>query len=462
MKTFLFTLSLAAYFLLASCGGSAPGPVSSFPVAPGEWNWVSGADTAGQSGDYGTLGTAAASNVPGARSESATWTDLAGNFWLFGGGYDQSNGTIAYYFNDLWKYSAGEWTWMGGSNATDQSGTYGIEGIAAADNYPGARRAASHWTDAAGSFWLFGGWGYDSAGDTEYLNDLWRFSAGQWTWMGGSNFTSQLGVYGTPGVAAAGNIPGARWRAVQWTDTAGNFWLFGGEGESSTAASGILNDLWKFSAGEWTWMGGSNAFDRNGIYGTKGTASPANFPGARYGAANWTDAAGNFWLFGGFGYDSTGTLGVLNDLWKYSGGQWTWMSGANVANQMGIYGTQGTGAAGNAPGARDFSAAWTDAAGSFWLFSGDGFGSVAGAPGRLNDLWRYSAGQWTWMGGPSVIGQDGIYGTQGVAAPGNVPGARNFSGGWTDASGNLWLFGGFGRDSTGAEGVLNDLWKYDP
>ena len=56
---------------------------------------------------------------------------------------------------------------------------------------------------------------------------------------------------------------------------------------------------------------------------------------------NWTDAAGNFWLFGGNGYDSAGTSGYLNDLWKYSAGQWTWMGGSNVVNQQGTYGTQG-------------------------------------------------------------------------------------------------------------------------
>ena len=68
---------------------------------------------------------------------------------------------------------------------------------------------------------------------------------------------------------------------------------------------------------------------------------------------NWTDAAGNVWLFGGLGYDSAGTLGYLNDLWKYSAGQWTWMGGSNVGNQEGTYGTQGTAAAGNVPGARE-------------------------------------------------------------------------------------------------------------
>jgi N-acetylneuraminic acid mutarotase len=32
---------------------------------------------------------------------------------------------------------------------------------------------------------------------------------------------------------------------------------------------------------------------------------------------------------------------------------------------------------------------------------------------------------------------------------------------WKDSSGNVWMFGGYGRDSTDAYGELNDLWKFD-
>jgi N-acetylneuraminic acid mutarotase len=110
-------------------------------------------------------------------------------------------------------------------------------------------------------------------------------------------------------------------------DAAGNFWLFGGRGIDSKGTRGDLNDLWKCSGGQWTWMGGSNTLTGYapvpGVCGTKGTAASGNFPGARVDAASWTDAAGNFWLFGGEGYDSAGTLGLLNDLWKFSGSEWT-------------------------------------------------------------------------------------------------------------------------------------------
>src|SRR4051812_16503091 len=68
--------------------------------------------------------------------------------------------------------------------------------------------------------------------------------------------------------------------------------------------------------------------------------------------------------------------------------------------------------------------------------------------------------QWTWVSGDKTVNSNGIYGTQGVAGPANMPGARISSISWTDASGVLWLFGGNGLGQSGA-GVLNDLWKFN-
>ena len=72
-------------------------------------------------------------------------------------------------------------------------------------------------------------------------------STGQWNWMGGSPTTDDIpGVYGSQGVAGAGDTPGQRDLAVSWIDGAGNFWLFGGECWDSTGTAGPLNDLWEF------------------------------------------------------------------------------------------------------------------------------------------------------------------------------------------------------------------------
>jgi len=356
-----------------------------------------------------------------------------------------------------------EWTWESGSSSVNQLGIYGTQGMAAPGNVPGARYGAVSWADAAGNLWLFGGVGYNVADTGADLNDLWKYSAGEWTWMSGANTALQQGTYGMQGTPAPGNVPGARDGAVSWIDASGNFWLFGGYVFDSAQDVGYFNDLWKYSSGEWTWMSGANVEDQYGSYGSLGTPARTNVPGARTGSVSWPDASGNFWLFGGYGCDSTGVVGWLNDLWKYSAGEWTWMSGSNVNGQYSNYGTLGTAAPSNVPGARQGVVSWTDTAGNFWIFGG--LGPVPNPTvGFLNDLWKYSAssGEWTWMGGANVYDQPGIYGTQGTADPGNVPGARTGSVSWTDAAGNFWLFGGLGEDSIGVAGggFLNDLWEY--
>jgi len=217
-------------------------------------------------------------------------------------------------------------------------------------------------------------------------------------------------------------------------------------------------------SGMWTWQGGSTTISARGVYGTKGVAAATNYPGARAGGG-YKDTSGNVWLFGGTGYDSTGTLGSLNDLWEYSPSSqlWTWVGGSNTVNAKGVYGTQGVAAATNMPGARHYTTTWTDAAGNFWMFGGVGFDST-GALNVLNDLWKYSpsSNQWIWVGGSNTVNAPGVYGTQGVAATTNVPGARDSLWVWNDGS-NVWLFGGEGLNTTGADPnapVWNDLWKY--
>jgi len=68
--------------------------------------------------------------------------------------------------NDLWRYRINDstWTWISGSNTTNQPGFYGEKGNASTDNYPGAHCCAVGWYDSLREeFWLFGGVGIDSA-----------------------------------------------------------------------------------------------------------------------------------------------------------------------------------------------------------------------------------------------------------------------------------------------------------
>ncbi len=362
-----------------------------------------------------------------------------------------------------------QWAWMTGSKSVKQPGAYGARLVPDAANSPGAREDAASWTGPSGALWLFGGLAYDSASALGRINDLWKYSpaTGIWTWMKGSSMLNQDGVYGTKGVAADANTPGARNRPVSWTDPSGALWLFGGWGRNGIGSAGSLNDLWKYdrSTNQWTWMKGSSADTQSGIYGTKGVPAEANTPGSRKGGVSWTDASGALWLFGGDGYDKNNDQGDLNDLWKYdpATGNWTWMSGADTIGQAGVYGTKGTPNAANSPGGRLWSASWTDAAGALWLFGGYGRDSL-NKEDDLNDLWRYepATNNWTWVKGSSAGGEHGTYGTLGTAAADNTPGARFSPVAATDAGGGLWLFGGYGWDSDIQTGKLNDLWKFDP
>lgn len=352
------------------------------------WTWISGSSSGNQNGVYGTKGLANAANTPGSRQQGVSWKDGAGNFWLWGGfGYSAG---AAGYLNDLWRWDGTNWTWVNGTNTTNQSGIYGTKGVANAANAPGSRRSALSWVDAGNNFWLMGGYGYDAAGTLGYLNDLWRWNGTAWTWISGNNTVNQPGTYGTKGVANAANIPGSREDAASWVDGSGNAWLFGGYGYNAAGVLSRLNDMWRWDGTNWTWISGTNTGNVNGIYGTRGQAAPANMPGSRTGIASWKDIDGNFWLLGGDG-DAESAGGQLNDVWFWNGTQWTWAAGSKDIAATGVYGTLNTPAPANMPGARSNALAWTDATGKFWLFGGLGHGSSAGQ-GRLNDLWTVTPG----------------------------------------------------------------------
>ncbi len=418
-----------------------------------------------------------------------------------------------------------DWTWVGGGNAAGYDVPIkAIQGTFASTlpttypdpltNTPGARYGAAGWTDSYGSLFLFGGNGWQLSGgpfanlQSAPLNDLWVCDMDtkhflpdscQWQLVGGYDPTpvtvgGKASTIGAQIIANAqiqggggyGQTPFRRLGAAAWTDSAGNFWLFGGSDNAN-----FFNDLWMYnhsalspgaytgSEGQWSLKGQTgNSIDQPGNY-TSGTL----FPGSRTNPVTWTDASGNLWLFGGYGYDggSPATLGYLNDLWMYSTstGKWTFVSGGltSMANQNGIY-------SGSAmPGGRQEAVGWADTNGNLWLFGGEGLDSVGTANGILNDLWIYNiaGNQWTFVSGSNMANQTGVYGTQPFVGPtntigaaGNVglptaasttlPGSRWGASAWIDAGGDLWLFGGWGLDSTATNGngALNDFWVYVP
>jgi hypothetical protein len=422
-------------------------------------------------------------DTPGGTQYSSTWTDNGGNLWLLTGEGLTSQSppptNLPGLFNELWVHN--------GTQAYDGDCNSIWTPVTPFSAVPTGRWGAITWTDSSGHLMLFGG----QDGSLDFLNDLWSYdtSTNKWTQIGGSASPfNRPGVYGTQGVAAAGNWPGGRWGSSGRLDASGNLWLFGGFGCDSTGPSCsnlLLNDLWKYSGGVWTWIKGSNTGNQTGVYGVQGTAAATNVPPSRQASAAWVDNLGNFWMFGGF---TNGTNG-FNDLWKYDpvGNQWTWVNGSpGASNIPGNYGTQGIAAASNVPGARWLSAAWSDSHGNLWLFGGQGY-DVTGN-GSLGDLWEYTLdtttdpgnpakialNQWTWIKGPNAVSQPGIYGVPPDPRVWphvtNNPGTRWAPSYWTTKDPGLgwmfWMFGGEGFDAAGSAGnghrLLNDLWRYLP
>lgn len=450
---YLCAILLIAPLLLSACGRGGGSSTPATIISNGTWTWMSGGNQPNGAPSYGVQGAAAPGNLPGARQFPASWTDPAGNFWLFGGFGVAANGESGF-LNDLWKFDGTNWTWVSGSDTINAIGTYGTVGVPAPANVPGARESMAAWADASGNLWLFGG--LESTGGVKgHFNDLWKFdpTTTRWTWVSGSQVINAEGSFDLQGNPVPGGVPDARFGPAAWVDKEGAFRLFGGYG-SSRGINVHLNDFWKFDpiTTTWTLVSGGPTTAAGSYSPTPGAPTPGNIPGARKEAVGWADAAGNQWLFGGFGLASGGT-GLLNDLWKFDGANWTWVLGSNSVNPPGLYGTPLV-AAPNAPGGRAAETLWTDAAGNQWLFGGYG---MAGKSGFLNDLWKFDGTAWTWVSGSNGINVGDIHGDLGIPAAANAPGGRNGAASWTDKNGAFWLFGGLSPD-----GVHNDLWRYQP
>lgn len=428
-----------------------------YEPATGLWTWMSGSkDQRLESSIRGTIGVAAPDNMPSARSGAVLWADSSDRLWLFGGrGFSDS-------LNDLWTYDKASGWWTCIDIGTDAP-SYGVMGVEAASNWPPPRHSSATWLDSTGDLWLMGGALYEGI----FRNDVWRYrpATGSWTWMQGTDQSGATGAPGIPGLTLPTNSPSARAGAAAWKDSEGKFWLLGGMRNTEEWPGYIpSNELWKLDPAttNWTRMAGEASNYQPTLY-TESPSTLAVGPGGRTGAFSWGGQAGKLWLFGGF----AGTPGirpqVFNDLWSFdpATSAWEWDSGSNGMQSPASYGEKGVPHPDNQPPARFHGASWLDQSGRLWMFGGGTgyFRTIA-----LNDLWLYdpASGDWTWINGSDQAGQVGVYGTIGVGQEGNTPGARTESAYWQDATGSFWLFGGYGKGGSTADGFLNDLWRYEP
>lgn len=298
--------------------------------------------------------------------------------------------------------------------------------------YPGSRNGAAYWV-SNGTIYMFSGQGTEATSAEGYLTSLYKYNvtSSKWSLAAGPTTTNQPAVF--PAVGGKG-FPGGRTGASQWTDSAGNLWLFGGNGNANSSSVGLLNDLWKYNptTSSWTFYGGNQA--------AGASSSDSTRPTPRESAACWTDASGNMWLFGGRGMAlGASKASMLADLWYWSPSQSTWSSYFSDAS----------------PSARSSSASWTDKDGNGWIYGGKDADS-----NYLSDLWQFKVADLTWLlkSGTPNVNQNPTYPTLvgGTGTPGGLYSANGLY-----FSGGIYLFAGYGLDKSGAAGANRDLWRFN-
>ncbi|WP_425393065.1 Kelch repeat-containing protein [Ekhidna sp.] len=356
-------------------------------------------------------------------------------------------------------YTSGDFRSVLGTTGQAENSNW-TEGV----NFPGpvhGRAYNAYWTDANDNFFTFGG-----KGENGIYNSIKQYDkeADEWITVKGIDSGSATGTYGEKGVSDASNEPPIRWAIDATVDSNGDVWIFGGA--SNDAANEFYSDLWKYNpiSNEWTWISGPSTINELPVYGD-GSAHPDNIPGPRSNHKIWTDENDNIWVFGGYGLDSEGAEGYLNDLWKFDTQtlEWTWMDGGNLIDQGGEFGSIDEYNDNNYPGSRSASLLWEDSNGLIWLFGGQGIDKFGIQSGYLNDLWSLnpSTGQWAWHSGSDFAGSTGSYNEPGLSSTDYVPGARWHGVNWIDENDKLWLFGGYKFNQL-TTGIYNDFWNYEP
>jgi len=380
--------------------------------------------------------------------------------------------------------------------------TVDVFGVYSGSNqYPGSRRNGVQFYDASGNYWMFGGYGCGESAMGE-LNDMWKWNVGTSTW-------SFIGGAKNPGGSAsfAGETPlsSTRWPlgrdgSASWYDSTDEVVVvFGGN-----AGTYYTDDIWVFN---FTQFAIKTPCCCGPICGNHSTRFPPVSslnqvgPGARAYASSWMDNSGNMMLFGGYGFDTFGKLGELNDLFLYkrTTNLWTYIGGNATCNAATIISPTYSW-----PGGRDSAVWWTLGTGDFVMFGG----YAGGASGYLQEMWKirppcpgcnfsivrrptvgtppptpvarfgavgWSQGTtnylfggygesgflndlWAWNTTDTLSWFEEYAGTHTPSPPSSWPNQRYYSIGWQSSGGNYYLFSGYGNNG-GESGVMNDLWE---
>jgi hypothetical protein len=293
-----------------------------YNINTNEWTWMQGTPwnfwwNPTQT-NYGTFQVPSSTNTPGTREETAaSWTDANGNLWLFGGNSWDTITNSSTFNNDMWKYdvSINQWVWMNGPNYPNDTGYYGIKGVASQLNRPSARDAYAKWKDSSGNFYLFGGVSFGTCG-FEGFNDVWKYDIGlnNWIWIGGDSTINDAGSYAGECATLNSNIPGNAFENRSTCfDSLGNVFMFGSLGCLCSTFSTNTNEFFHYSIqhNEWTLIMQNSPV----VWGTKGIPSASNAPPKTSGSVAWY-RNNEVWIFGGTA--NADNADNYNCLWRFT------------------------------------------------------------------------------------------------------------------------------------------------
>ncbi|MBK9196193.1 MAG: hypothetical protein IPO17_14705 [Flavobacteriales bacterium] len=373
MNQFSWTAQDGTFWMFGGQDNSGNGLAALWKYDPATnmWTWMKGPSTFYFLGSFGTQGIEDPANLPPAKTfGGASWVDLDGNFWMYGGengdNYDNNMN------NDLWRYNPGtnNWTWMKGTFLDNPPAVWGSLGVPDINNQPPARNNCyGTWVDDQGDLWMFGGAFLQQPSD-----DLWRYTiaTNTWTWMNGSQTTNALADYGTMGMTSGNEHPGrtpglcvgqGRGRPVvvaRREHRCGLLWLgrclAPGSNERRVDMDVRVAER-EPCAGRWhcvrtehherSWQ----TIDQSHLANTGWTHVDL-----RIGVEQWQSE---------FHYSR-------NDLWTFCPATLTWTLGARAGRQQDpAGGTLGVAAPTNRPNGRSIASAWVAQNGDLYLFGGN-------------------------------------------------------------------------------------------
>lgn len=430
-----------------------------YSMLTNQWTWLKGKQLTKQPGFYGKKGEERSENSPSSRANSFLWIEN-NSIKLFGGSPKTEFWTSS--SQEFWNYSiaTNNFTWVDGISSKSNYSNYGpnlfYEDLNTASVYNLVMPTKFKWGENGTKLWFI-----THSSSTPLLAGMFEYDVASSTCSKIKNFSTtpnNYGIYGQLNVPNTTNIPPYRENACLWeTDT--KLYLMGGFGVNGN--NYLYNDFWSFdkTTKNWTWINGSeNNVTPLSFYSNIGEVNPNNYPKSRRNAQTWADAEGNLWLFSGIndqGY-------FLNDFWKFDVNQNVWiLMGGNQNNctNNSIYFSD------TYPPFVSGAATWSKG-NDLYFYGGNGIGNAGTFlyTGILSDIWNYSVLNNTWIKvlGNRKIDSNGNYGIKEYGFISNMPGSRKFYVNWSDNYGNLWMYGGYGKGTTGNTiSLLFDLWKYD-